>query len=367
MPRLMAWYAGAVGALGMLPFLAVRLTDAGFSDSAATALLVLLPLGTLFGGPAWSWWVDHTGRARSTLTAALALSALAVAALIPDNPAIMVGAMALFAIARAPIFPLADALTVRHLGARYGIVRAVGSIAYIGVVLSSGALREWWEPWPVALAVALLVAAALITPSLPGPPQTRPPSRAQWLELVASPAVRLLLVVAFLNGLSLTTYDHLFTLHMERSGVSAWVSGCAVAWGVTIEVMVMFAGPRLLRRFGATSLLVFATASGIPRFAITALAIDQPLIVAAAQGLHGFQFGVFWIAAIHHMARLAPPNLSRSAQSLLPATGFGLATLCSLGTSAVWLSVGSTRALFAALLIPAALATAAAALLKRTR
>lgn len=359
--RLMAWYAGTVGALGMSPFLAVRLTAVGFDDATATAVLALLPLGTLFGGPAWAWWVDRSGRARGALVGALIAASVAVSALLAPFPGVVLAGIAAFAFVRAPIFPLGDALAVSRLGPRYGVVRAVGSIAYIAVVLSTGALRDAWPRYPLLVACALFACAAAVSVALPEAPPTRRPTRADLAALIADPRIRALLGVAFLNGLSITTYDHLFTLHLERSGVPSWLAGAAVSWGVAVEVAVMFASGPLLRRFGATRLLLVACAAGIPRFAITAMAIDRPWVVAAAQGLHGLQFGAFWIAAVHHMAVLAPENLRRSAQALFPAVGFGLATLCSLGASAAWLTYSDTRTLFALLLVPATLATLAAA------
>ncbi|MEZ4321966.1 MAG: MFS transporter [Myxococcota bacterium] len=364
--RLMAWYVGTVGALALMPFLAVRLTSAGFTDAGATAVLTLLPLGTLVGGPTWAWAVDRMGHARRALVGALLISALALCGLLSDQPWVVLMAVACFAFGRAPIFPLGDALTVSAMGARYGTVRAVGSIAYIAVVLSTGALRDTWPLWPVIAAIALFSVAAVISAGLPSPSVTRRPERADLVALLRDPGVAGLLGVAFLNGLSLTTYDHLFTLHLERSGVPSWLSGAAVAWGVAVEVAVMFAAAPLIARLGAPRLLFVACLAGLPRFAITALAIDHPFVVAACQGLHGLQFGAFWVAAVHHMSTLAPPNLRQSAQALLPAFGFGLATLVSLVSSATWLTFGTTRTLFALLLVPAALASVAAWRLARS-
>ena len=126
----------------------------------------------------------------------------------------------------------------------------------------------------------------------------------------------------------------------------------------------MFGAAWLLRHIGAPRLLLLACLAGLPRFAITVLVTD-PYVVALCQGLHGIQFGAFWVAAVHHMSSLAPANLKRSAQALLPATGFGLATLCSLAVSATWLTFGSTRALFGLLLVPAVLASLAATRLRQ--
>lgn len=358
--RWMAWYACALGALGVLPFLAVRLSDAGLSDRSATAALALLPLGTLVGGPAWAWAVDRSQRGLGALRVALLGSAAAYGILILPLPGwALVAGVAAYACFRGPVFPLADASTVARVGRGYGRIRAMGSVGYIAMVLLTGWLGDA-RPWlPIALGAVLLGLAAGLTVGMPAIPPVAPPSRADLRALLARPGVRELLGVTFLNGVSLSTYDHLFTLHVRRLGLGSEVSGAAVACGVAVEVGVLLAGAPLLARFGSGRLLVLACAVAVPRFALTAWTVE-PAVLIGAQALHGLQFGAFWIAAVDRMSVLAPPSLRRSAQSLLPATGFGLATLASLGVASAWLGEGAPRALFGALVVPALLATAGA-------
>jgi PPP family 3-phenylpropionic acid transporter len=359
--RLVLWYFATVGALGISPFLAVRLSDVGLSDPAVTTVLMALPLGTLFGGPLWTAAVERFGRGREVLVGVQLTAAIALCGLLSTHPAAAVLAILGYAVVKGPIFPLADALTVSRLGTGYGPVRAVGSVGYIVLVVLGGALRDTTPLVPYWLGVGGLALAAAVAATLPpfeGP--ERQPRQGEWWTLLGDPSVRALLLVAFLNCLSLTTYDNLFALYLDRSGVSSRLSGLAIGWGVAAEVLVLFAGRWLLDTVGAPRLLLVACLSGLPRYAITALAIDRPVLVAATQGLHGLQFGAFWIAAVHHMAVVAPPHLKQTAQSLVPAFGFGLGTLCSLGGSTLWLTWGTTQGLFAALLLPATLASLAA-------
>ncbi|MCB9672495.1 MAG: MFS transporter [Alphaproteobacteria bacterium] len=360
------WYVVTVGSLSLFPFLAVHLTRAGMTDGQATWTLAAFPLGTLVGGPLWAWAVDRSGLALVALRAGLLGSAVCVAALLTPLdvwmlPVFVVG----FAFARSAIFPLADAATVHAVGAGYGVVRGVGSLGYIGGVLAVGAVRETLPSAPLALGLVLLLVSIGLSGRLPPIPHVEPAPGSLRL-LLASRRRVLVLLVAFLNGLSITAYDHLFALHMERTGVSAGFTSVAIAWGVLVEVVVMVVGPNLLGRVRGEVLLVVAVASGIPRFALTAWSSD-PRVVAALQGLHGLQFGLFWITSVDLLGRSAPDALRRSAQALLPAAGFGVAPLVVLLAGGAWLRTGTTSALFASLVVPALAATAAALFLALDR
>ncbi len=371
--RLLLWYLATVGALGISPFLAVRLSDVGLPDPAVTAVLMALPLGTLVGGPLWTSAVERYGRGREVLVGVQLAAALALGGLLVAHPLAAVLAILGYAIVKGPIFPLTDAFTVSRLGTGYGPIRALGSVGYIALVVVGGAVRDTSPLVPFWLGIGGLAFAALVAATLPSfdaadaADETPIAQPGEWRSLLADPAIRALLIVAFLNCLSLTAYDNLFALYLDRSGVSSTLAGIAIGWGVAAEVLVLLAGRWLIEHVGAPRLLLVACLAGLPRYAITALAIDQPVLVGLVQGLHGLQFGAFWVAAVHHMAVLAPPQLRQTAQSLVPAFGFGLGTLFSLGGSTLWLAWGTPRGLFAALLVPAFLASLAALHLVRAK
>lgn len=359
-----AWYVASVGALSMLPFLAVHLTRAGLSDGQAAWALAALPVGTLIGGPLWAAVVDRWGRARWVHRASLLLTALCVLAfLLPLNGAGLAVLMVAFAFARSGVFPFADAATVHAVGPRYGTIRGIGSLGYIAGILVIGRLAEGVPDVPILVGALGLLTATALSGALPTLPEDVGLAGDPWAPL-REPVVRAVLLVGVLNGLSITAYDHLFALHMERIGVSTGTTSLAIAWGVLVEVVVMALGSRVLARFGSSRLLVLAVATGIPRFLLTAW-LGDPRLVALLQGLHGFQFGLFWIAAVDQLGRAAPPGLRSSTQALLPAAAFGIAPLTILLVGGTWLQAGSTRVLFGGLTLPALLATLAALRLLR--
>lgn len=349
------WYAAAVGSLSMLPFLAVHLSKTGLGDGGAAWTLMALPLGTLFGGPLWAIGVDRLGKARLVHRLALFGTMLAVLGLgLVDGIWASVLLVVGFAFSRSGIFPLADAATLHAVGSRYGIVRGIGSLGYIAGLLVIGATRAWFPESPLVVGAVLLGAATVLAGRLPPLPHLE--SSAGTLALLRDRTRLTLLGIAVLNGLSITAYDHLFALHMERAGIPPHWTSLAIAWGVLVEVVVMVQGPRWFSWASGRVLLLVAVASGVPRFALTAW-LAHPLAVGLLQGLHGLQFGLFWIVSVHLIGETAPPAQRRSVQALLPAAGFGVAPLTILLVGGGWLQTGSTRSLFAALVVPALLAT----------
>ena len=364
-PRLSLWYGLTVGALGMMPFLAPTLEAAGHTEAQVAGILLMIPVAALFGGPIAAWFSDRSGDHHRVIRAALLGTAACVGAMLVAPPAILALCVVLLAWVRTPIFPLADAATLHAVGDGYGRVRAVGSVAYVAMVLAAGLLRDVYPLAPLVLGAGLLVCAAAVTDALPPIPKQRSnPELATLAAHLFRGPTALVLVVALLNGMSISIYDHLFTLYMDSRGVPASITSFGVGWGVLVEVGVLLAGSSLLERFGVRGLLVIATFSAVPRFLGTAW-LDDPWAIAALQGLHGLHFGAFWIAGLAWMSRTAPPDLRRSSQAAFAAIGFGLASILALGTASLWLGYADLRLLFGLLVLPAGLATVAALALPR--
>lgn len=359
-----AWYFVAVGSLSMLPFLAPRLSAAGLGDSGAAWTLAAIPVGTLIGGPLWGALTDRVHSSRWLHQTAIGATALLAASFaLPISTTTLQLLLVVFAFTRAAVFPIADAATLHAAGAGYGAIRAIGSVGYVVGVLLLGVTRDAWPTSPFLMGATLLAAATFLVRALPPLPSSEG-AVAPLLSLLDDPDRRLLLAIAVFNGLSVTAYDHLFALHMERSGYATSWTSLSIGCGVVVEVGVMLAGGLLLRRFAPRRLLLIAVATGVPRFALTAWLV-RPEAIVLLQGLHGIQFGLFWITAVHLIGRSAPDSLRRSVQSLLPAATFGIAPLLTLVASGTWLQWGSTRWLFGALVVPAVVATGLAGVLVR--
>lgn len=359
--RLIAWYCAAVGSICAMPWIATTLADAELEPGQIARAMLILPLAKLFASPGWSWAADRTDglTVLRISTALAAVSGLALASA-PTAP-LLILAVSAVAITRAGIFPVADALTLNLLGAdrrSYGQIRATGSMVFAVMMLTSGTLREVWPRGPLWLGAILVAIAAAISQTLPRPERTaQRAGLGDVLAAVKDPVLGSLTAVAVLHGLTLTTYDTLFPLHVEELGLSDRVAGTAVAVGVVVEVAVLWIGRHLLERIGPLPLLAIALASGIPRWWITGNVAD-PMAQIAAQSLHGLGFGAYWVAGVSLFNERAPASLGSTAQALLTVATFGVGYLLSMATASIVLQTADTSALYRLLVGVSCAATA---------
>jgi predicted MFS family arabinose efflux permease len=355
-----AWYAACTGAVALAPWLVVLLTDAGWDEAQASALLAVIPAGRLLGIPLWAALADRSGPER-VLRGALSVALVASVVLTcVRDPWLTFLAILVWTLSRAPAFPIVDATTVALVGRRYGQVRAMGSLAFLVVAGLSGVMRGWWTPLPVLVSTALSLVTLLFSFRLPVLVRaSSPPRLAEFAGLGRHPVLVPLMLVAVLHGATMSSYDHLFALHVEHLALGPSVTGAALATGVGLEIAVLATGSWWLARVGPRAMLALAVASGIPRFLLTAW-VSHPLALVLTQSFHGLHFGAFWLAATTVFAEQAPPTLRHTTQSLLPAALFGGGPLLGLSLGAVVLSRSGTDALY---LVMAALSAAATGLL----
>jgi hypothetical protein len=158
---------------------------------------------------------------------------------------------------------------------------------------------------PALAAGGALLATWAIALTLPrGGPSTSDPLFPAMKRLFAIPELRPLWLLSALHAATLSTYDHLFSLHVSSLGLSAKV-----------------------------------TSAG---------------------------FGCWWIGGIGLLAERAPKDLRNSAQSLFVWSAYGLGTLGAMGLSAIMLHTVDSAGLFLALSgVSAAAVVAALPLLRR--
>lgn len=345
------WYAGSIGSLGCMPFLAVILADTGLEPTLVAGTLTLFPVSMMLGAPLWSVLSDLTGKSVAVLRIATALQVMGCSLLylrIDSFPMVMLGIM-LLALGRSPMGPLSDAMTLEALGPnkdQYGAVRTWGSVAFLMVALLSGLLRQVWWRSPLLLGGIMMTVTAVLAWRLkPAEEAAQKKAPSELLALIKRPQIAWLLVVVTLHGITLTTYDNLFSLHVENLGFSSTVVGLGIALGVAVEIGVLFLGGRILNRFPPLTLVLIGMASGIPRWALTASA-SSALVLVLTQALHGIGFGVFWVGGVALFARAAPKGFERTAQAFLPTTTFGIGYIISMSMATGLMSVTDTRGLF---------------------
>jgi PPP family 3-phenylpropionic acid transporter len=107
-------------------------------------------------------------------------------------------------------------------------------------------------------------------------------------------------------------------------GSDASIVGLAGALAALTEVPVLFTGNRIVRKVGGLwngvvlGALAYAARWFILSFTVT------PLTATLTQALHGFSFGLFYVAGVAFVDANTPEGLSATAQSLFFVAMWGL-------------------------------------------
>ncbi len=332
--RLAGFYGAFFSSAGInVPFFPVWLSAQGLTDAAIGLVVAVGAIARVAALPIAGHVVDVTGRRRAPIIG-LSWCACGAYALyhFAASPWHYVAIAFLYGFFTAPMVSLMDSLTMLAVRARqldYGRIRAWGSITFMLVALGFGFLLQGrdagliWQGMMVGL--VLTVAAGFVLPDWKdeeGAKRARAP-----LTAVLSDARFRIFVLG--NGLTQASHGLFYvfgSIYWRDAGLSSGFIGFLWAEAVVAEIIFFIYGDRLVRRFGPAWLLLAAGIAGIIRWTLTALTTDAVVLVLV-QPLHAFTFAAGFQASIHFVARILPPELSASAQSLsaLIATGLMLA------------------------------------------
>lgn len=344
-------YAALVGSHAGLAFLPGVLAADGLNGATIPRVLLGGSIAAAVAGP---WWADHAdrlGERKPFLAPLAALSALLTLVMLGiDEPLAWAGLLIVWSAVRAGPGPILDAQTLGLLGERrdvYPRLRAWGSLAYLlGVLLTGVLAAESHAVPPLVTAVALAVGAWALAGVPEAPPVPTP--KIDWRAMLADPTLRTLALAVSLHGVTMSSYDHLFTLVVHERGHPPWVASAAIVGGVLAEIAVLRHGDALLARATPRRLLTTALASGLVRWPLTALAPDAATLVGL-QLLHGVGFGLFWLAAVRAFDDAAPPGRAASAQSLLVVATYGVGRVTAMLAASLALGVVPLGTWFGAL------------------
>ncbi|WP_204165277.1 MFS transporter [Methylobacterium radiodurans] len=354
--RYLALYAGLYGAYGCLsPLLPNLMAARGLTPEAIGLVLAAATLVRLVAAPIAGRLADARDAARPILAASAVAAGLCAAAHLPVHgfgPVLAAGLA--YAVATAPLAPLADALA---LGAArggeaftYGRVRAAGSAAFIAASAAAGWLVEARGLAAAVLVGALLfVGAGWLAQRLPT--GEREPGAGLGAEqglggglgalLHLSAFRRTLLVAALVVGAH-GLHEAFAMILWRSSGIGAGAAGLLWAEAVAAEVLVFLGvGPPLLARIGLAGGLALAAGAGALRWVIAAQTTALPWLVGA-QALHGLSFALLHLACLGLIAETVPPRLRATALTLYGSVGLGLAgALVTLASGPLYAAFGA--------------------------
>lgn len=327
---LAAFYAASFVVLAVyMQFFPVWLRrERGLDASQIALVLSAQTIARTVAGPLWSQHVDRCG-APARVLRWLALGSTAAMALFWAGQSVVVlwGLAFLFGCLYPPMHPILDSLavqTAQRQGFAYGRVRAVGSLAFLLVLVPVGLLVEGAS---AAVVLGLLVGGLLVTSAVGwGLPATRAVPAvggAPLLGLLRSRPFVLLLVASGLIQGSHATYYNLSTVHWTTHGIGESTAGLLWAEGVLAEIVLFVFARNWLDRFRPTTLLMLGGLGAAVRWTVVGATTSVPCLLAT-NWLHALSFAGTYLGSLRALERRVPASQRATAQGLLGAANSGI-------------------------------------------
>jgi PPP family 3-phenylpropionic acid transporter len=297
----------------------------------------------------WAWAADRWRiRHRLLVTAAVAGTLFFGPLLLVRDFFSMVAVCGAIGLLHGPLIPMLDATVMDHLprlGGDYGRLRLWGSVAFVVGALASAPLVRNVSPAIVPLLLAL--PALGLGPALARLPreQIERPWRSQPPWMLITPPLAAFLATAFLLQVSSGAWSGFFAVHTTALGFSPVAPGLAYGLAVVAEIGLFFWGRRVLERIPPADLIVLVLLITVGRWALTAVARSEPLVIALQLG-HAVTFSAFHLATVLLLARLVPPESRTGGQALYGAAAFGLGGSAGLALAGLLVDRIGTAALF---------------------
>lgn len=334
--RLPILYFVAYAAIGsVLPFLSVYYRTVGLSGSEIGVFAAFNPLATISLVPIWGSLADRTGHHRAFLVVALAISIVAALSIgLAHTFLILCIGSLLFAGSSAAIIPLLDTITLHVLQMHendYGLTRLWGSLGsglfvlLIGVLSVKEGINVIFASYMLFATIGIIVTLFLSYTSL-SLSLTASSMRQGIGVLFNNIPFRLLLVALIFLGVGMGAGEAFLGILIIDVGGTSFHIGLAFALQALVEIPMMGLTSRILylmtpRRLFVGSFCALALLLTVAGF------IPQLLVVLMIQPLWGLAWAGYWTGSTIEIAKLVPPSLQASAQTLASAATLGLGSM----------------------------------------
>ncbi len=326
-----AYYFLLYAGIGIsLPYLPQHFRSLGLSGRDLGLIASIGPTMSLVVPPVAGYVADRTRR--PDLLLSLAGFGVSVGNALLSMARTLIGALGPMVIVNAfgaPQSVLVDSITierVRATGGAYSRLRLWGSV---GFVVASFLFGQFYRgerdevPKVVLAALAVSLAYTVVSLAIRAEGTVGRPSLRDAAGLLLRRDLLLLCGLACLHWIACAPYNLLFVVHAKAIGIPPSIAGIALALGVVAEVLVMAAFPAIEARVALPRVLSVSFAASAARWWLTGSVAD-PVAIVAAQVLHGFTFGAFYVASVSYLSCAVPARLRASGQALFAASAFGV-------------------------------------------
>ncbi|WP_301623972.1 MFS transporter [Paenibacillus apis] len=340
------------------PFLPLYFSNQGYSSSQIGFLMVIGPFVASLVQPMWGYVSDRLQAVKAIIFVLwiLAIASSAVLFHAGSNYVLtLVFVLALYFFFQ-PSMPLVDSISVQSASRRgisYGSVRLFGSMGYTMISLTGGAILALlggitrlpyllWAVW----AIPLLLLIFLKDEPAEGGGMTLKSLGA----IFKNKSFLWFLVLVFIISVPHRLNDVMLGLYMKELGATDSMVGWAWALAAAVEIPVFALLGRYLHKIHEFALLGIVGLLYALRWLIYYVT-DEPWVLLFLQAGAALTFAVFWLVAMHYVARVLPPELGATGFSLLSMVYLGLAGMSGglIGGSLNDLYGGESMYLFASL------------------
>ena len=312
------------------PYWSLYLKSLTFSAFQIGVLMSLLHVTRVFAPAAWGWLADHTGKRLLIVQLAAIMGSISYCGVFfGESFAWMAATMALMSFFWSASLPLIEATTLSYLGestAKYGRIRAWGSVGFIFAVISVGYLLDVMDIGSLLWAVlGFKLGIIIFSRQIPDAEiALQPADNLSVRQIFKRPEVLAFFAACLLMALAHGPYYTFYSIYLVGHGYSKGIVGWLWAIGVIGEIGVFFLMPQLMRRFGLKQIMVFSFSCAIARFLMIGWGVEWPVIVLLAQILHAATYGAHHATAmmlVHHFFR---GRHQAKGQALYTSLTFGL-------------------------------------------
>ncbi len=311
--RIAGFYFFYFAFVGMFaPYWSLYLKSIQFGAVEIAVLMSVQPVMRMLAPALWGWLADHSGRRLLVVQLAAFTSVLCyVGVFYAEHFWTMLPVLGLMSFFWSASMPLVEATTMAYLGentARYGRIRAWGSVGFVVTVLGLGYLLDYvairWLLWS-----GLLIMLGILLFSRLLPATKAEPHHADSLPLTRilfQPQVLALFAACSLMSVAHGPYYTFFSIYLVNHGYAKSAVGLLWALGVVCEIGAFFLMPWLMQRISLPHILAVGLATAFLRFLLIAWGVDVLPLILLAQAMHAITFGAFHAAAValvHHFFR----------------------------------------------------------------
>lgn len=309
-----------------LSFFPLWLESRGLTAVEISTLLTLPVFVRLLITPVVTQVADNARERADVLIIISGASALIICLfLIPSGYPVLLMLVMLLSAFWSPQVPIADSVAlsgVRRFGTDYASIRIWGSGLFLIVNIIAGLIIQRTSP---ELAVPMMIAgflaifaAAFVTPRLGMKRQKTGGLLSSW-QILKDRRVLLILIATGLIQASHGMMYNFGSIYWKSLGVSAQQVGFLWAIPVFAEIVIFRLYARLLKGWSPQAVLAMAGIVAVMRWVLFAAAPDIGIGFAGfalVQCLHGFTFGVTYLAQQTYLAHAVPEERAGAAQGI---------------------------------------------------